>query len=117
MTENYEINVDPDMANHDALTIFINYRVFDFSGKEGPKVDLGIARDCIITKDRKRRLPRLGGQKPQHSEERRGYKILAGITLRAVENFLHPRFLRYHGIKHNHLPYNKKSATRSIRIL
>nr|NJM04016.1 hypothetical protein [Desulfobacula sp.] len=30
MKENYEINVDPDLANKDAMTIFINYRVFDF---------------------------------------------------------------------------------------
>lgn len=30
MSEDYELNVDIDMAHHDALTIFINYRVFDF---------------------------------------------------------------------------------------
>ena len=30
MKDDYEINVDPDMANKDALTIFINYRVFDY---------------------------------------------------------------------------------------
>lgn len=28
----FEINVDPDQANRDAMTIFINYRVFDYSG-------------------------------------------------------------------------------------
>lgn len=28
----YEINVDPDMANHDTMTIFINHKVFDFDG-------------------------------------------------------------------------------------
>lgn len=28
----YEINVDPDLANKDALTIFINYRVLDYDG-------------------------------------------------------------------------------------
>ena len=32
MTEPYEINVDPDMANDDATTIFINYRVHDQEG-------------------------------------------------------------------------------------
>lgn len=32
MKEPYEINVDPDMANHDAMTIFINYRVMDRQG-------------------------------------------------------------------------------------
>ncbi len=29
MTDNYEINVDPDLANNDSMTIFINHRVFD----------------------------------------------------------------------------------------
>ncbi|MBF0201840.1 MAG: GGDEF domain-containing protein [Desulfamplus sp.] len=28
----YEINVDPDMANMDAMTIFINYKVYDYGG-------------------------------------------------------------------------------------
>jgi len=30
MQQDYEINVDPDMANHDSMTIFINYRVKDY---------------------------------------------------------------------------------------
>ncbi|MBF0354778.1 MAG: GGDEF domain-containing protein [Alphaproteobacteria bacterium] len=30
LTEPYEINVDPDMAHQDAMTIFINYRVFGY---------------------------------------------------------------------------------------
>ena len=29
----YEINLDPDLANKDALTIFINYRVLDYQGR------------------------------------------------------------------------------------
>ncbi len=33
MTDPYETNVDLDMAHSDNLTIFINYRVFDFDGK------------------------------------------------------------------------------------
>lgn len=32
MREPFEINVDPDLANQDAMTIFINYRVHDFAG-------------------------------------------------------------------------------------
>lgn len=32
MDEPYEINVDPDMANRDQMTIFINYRVKDYAG-------------------------------------------------------------------------------------
>ncbi|MEH6358251.1 MAG: sensor domain-containing diguanylate cyclase [Pseudomonadales bacterium] len=30
--QNYETNVDPDLANGDAITVFINYKVFDFNG-------------------------------------------------------------------------------------
>jgi diguanylate cyclase (GGDEF)-like protein len=33
MTDPYETNVDLDMAHSDNLTIFINYRVFDFAGR------------------------------------------------------------------------------------
>jgi signal transduction histidine kinase len=29
----YEINVDPDMANEDTMTIFINHRVLDYAGE------------------------------------------------------------------------------------
>lgn len=32
MKEPYEINVDPDLANNDAMTIFINYRLVDYKG-------------------------------------------------------------------------------------
>lgn len=32
MENDYEINLDIDLANNDALTIFINYRVYDFNG-------------------------------------------------------------------------------------
>jgi len=33
ITSDYEINVDPDMANKNAMTIFINYRILDNEGK------------------------------------------------------------------------------------
>ena len=33
MAPDYEINVDPDMANKDTMTIFINYRVYDYQKK------------------------------------------------------------------------------------
>lgn len=32
MEDDYEINVDPDLANRDEMTIFINYRVTDYRG-------------------------------------------------------------------------------------
>lgn len=51
MKEPYEINVDPDMANDDALTIFINYRVYDrennFIGATGVGLTVYAVRDIL----------------------------------------------------------------------
>ena len=47
MKEDYEINVDPDLANRDALTIFINYRVFDFSGQYIGATGIGLTVDSV----------------------------------------------------------------------
>ncbi|MBN2751970.1 MAG: GGDEF domain-containing protein [Rhodospirillaceae bacterium] len=33
MNHPYETNVDPDMANNDSITIFINFRVLDYEGR------------------------------------------------------------------------------------
>lgn len=43
----YEINVDPDLANADALTIFINYRVFDFAGNYIGATGIGLTVDAV----------------------------------------------------------------------
>lgn len=43
----YEINVDPDLANKDALTIFINYRVFDFDGNYIGATGIGLTVDAV----------------------------------------------------------------------
>lgn len=43
----YEINVDPDMANKDAMTIFINYRVFDFDGRYLGATGIGLTIDAM----------------------------------------------------------------------
>ncbi len=32
MDNNYELNINPDLANRDTLTIFINYKVHDYNG-------------------------------------------------------------------------------------
>lgn len=47
MQEPYEINVDPDLANRDALTIFINYRVFDFDGNFLGATGVGLTVDAV----------------------------------------------------------------------
>lgn len=43
----YETNVDPDLARQDALTIFINYRVFDFDGRFLGAVGIGLAVETV----------------------------------------------------------------------
>ena len=47
MSEPYEINVDPDLANRDALTIFVNYRVFDFDGRFLGATGVGLTVDAV----------------------------------------------------------------------
>ncbi len=47
MSEDYEINVDPDLANRDALTIFINYRVFDFDNRYIGATGIGLTVDSV----------------------------------------------------------------------
>lgn len=47
MTEPYEINVDPDMANKDAMTIFINYRVRDYDGNFIGATGIGLTVNAV----------------------------------------------------------------------
>ncbi|MDD5333855.1 MAG: sensor domain-containing diguanylate cyclase [Rhodoferax sp.] len=47
LKEDHEINVDPDLANQDAMTIFINYRVFDFSGQYLGATGIGLTMDAM----------------------------------------------------------------------
>jgi diguanylate cyclase (GGDEF)-like protein len=47
MNEPYEINVDPDLANRDALTIFINYRVFDYGKRFIGAAGVGLTVDTV----------------------------------------------------------------------
>ncbi len=47
LPEPYEINVDPDLANRDALTIFVNYRVLDFDGHFLGATGVGLSVDAV----------------------------------------------------------------------
>ena len=47
MPEPYEINVDPDLANRDLLTIFINYKVMDYDNKFLGAVGVGLTVDAV----------------------------------------------------------------------
>jgi diguanylate cyclase (GGDEF)-like protein len=55
MAPDYEINVDPDLANADALTIFINYRVFDYAGKYIGAAGVGLTVNAVQSLIRKYR--------------------------------------------------------------
>lgn len=48
MTTPYEINVDVDMANHDDLTFFINYKVYDYDNKFIGVAGVGLRANAII---------------------------------------------------------------------
>jgi diguanylate cyclase (GGDEF)-like protein len=45
----YEINVDPDLANQDAMTIFINYRVMDYAGNFLGAAGIGLTVNAVRT--------------------------------------------------------------------
>jgi diguanylate cyclase (GGDEF)-like protein len=47
MKDAYEINLDPDIANKDALTIFINYRVLDYDGRFIGATGVGLTADAV----------------------------------------------------------------------
>jgi len=47
MKEDYEINFDPDMANSDAMTIFINYRVYDYEGNYIGVTGVGLTINAV----------------------------------------------------------------------
>ena len=48
MATPYEINVDVDMANHDALTIFINYKVFDYQDRFIGAAGVGLQVNAVV---------------------------------------------------------------------
>jgi diguanylate cyclase (GGDEF)-like protein len=48
MAEPYEINVDPDLANKDNLTFFINYKVFDYQDNFIGATGVGLTVDAVI---------------------------------------------------------------------
>lgn len=45
--EDYEINVDPDKANKDAMTIFINYRVYDYDSNYIGVTGVGLTVNAV----------------------------------------------------------------------
>ncbi|MFH2122849.1 MAG: sensor domain-containing diguanylate cyclase [Pseudomonadota bacterium] len=77
MKESYEINVDPDLANKDMLTIFINYRVFDFAGTYIGATGIGLTVDAVhrLIADYQQRYRRV-----IYFVDDQGHKVLFGST-------------------------------------
>ncbi|MDO8947096.1 MAG: sensor domain-containing diguanylate cyclase [Desulfocapsaceae bacterium] len=77
MKESYEINVDPDLANKDTLTIFINYRVFDFGGNYIGATGIGLTVDAVrhLIADYQQRYQRV-----IYFVNDQGHKVLFGST-------------------------------------
>jgi diguanylate cyclase (GGDEF)-like protein len=48
MKDPYEINVDPDLANKDNLTFFINYKVYDYNSRFIGAAGVGLTVDAVI---------------------------------------------------------------------
>ena len=48
MAEPYEISVDPDMANADRLTFFINFKVFDYQERFIGVAGVGLTVDAVV---------------------------------------------------------------------
>ena len=49
MKDEYEINIDPDLSNNDAMTIFINYKVFDYDGNYIGATGVGLTVNSVAT--------------------------------------------------------------------
>ena len=49
MDSDFEINVDADLANRDAMTVFVNYRVFDYAGNYIGATGVGLNVSAVRT--------------------------------------------------------------------
>jgi len=49
MHKDYEVNVDTDTADKTSLTIFINYRIYDYSGNYIGVIGVGLAVEAVNT--------------------------------------------------------------------
>jgi diguanylate cyclase (GGDEF)-like protein len=84
----YEINVDPDLANKDAMTIFINYRVFDFAGQYLGATGIGLTLDAMHRriKDYQQRY-----QRTIYFVDSKGQAVLFGQNAKQEPSDLHTR--------------------------
>lgn len=82
----YETNVDIDMANHDAVTIFINYRVLDYDGNFLGTTGVGLTLDTMS--DRMDRYEKRFNRRIYFTNSQ-GKIMLSSRTMRLGRRFLH----------------------------
>jgi diguanylate cyclase (GGDEF)-like protein len=101
LQEPYEINVDSDRANRDTLTIFVNYRVFDYRGSYIGVTGVGLTVDSVrhmISEYQKRyqrsiyfvsptgKIILFGDQQPNGAADLKEVEGLRDITDRVLAN-------------------------------
>ena len=86
MDDDYEINVDPDLANSDTMTIFINYKVFDYAGNFIGATGVGLTVSAVknIIEDYQQRFDRT-----IYFVDPQGELALYGSRFDAIETNLH----------------------------
>lgn len=98
MKEPYEVNVDPDLANRDTLTIFINYRVLDYRERFIGTTGVGLTVDAVvgIIQNYQQRYGRtiyfvngdgdivLAGRRDEGGERRRNIRDIDGLRDQAT---------------------------------
>ncbi|MBR7801806.1 sensor domain-containing diguanylate cyclase [Undibacterium fentianense] len=81
----YETNVDIDLANHDSMTIFTNYRVLDYQGKFMGAVGIGLTLDTMkhLIDNYQNRF-----QRKIYFVDKKGNVVLASNSLKRQTNIL-----------------------------
>ncbi len=88
MDHPYETNVDPDMANDDTMTIFINFRVLDYEGRFLGATGIGL--QAVTVKQLVERYQR-EYRRTVYFVDRDGRLKLYGRTFDAAEPDIHKR--------------------------
>lgn len=81
MQDPYEINVDPDLAHQDRLTIFINYKVFDYEQRFIGATGVGLAADSVarLIAEYQRRY-----QREIYFVDATGHVVMSGHTANSI---------------------------------
>ncbi len=119
MESDYEVNVDPDMANNESMTVFINYRVYDdkhnFIGVTGVGLSVTAVKKLIekYQKDYDRNIyfsDDLGNIQLNGSNLSKRVRNISQIQ--GISDFTKEILSK----KHNYFQYKKKGTTIHLNI-